>query len=58
MVVVVHQDNDEIKDLKDIKGKKSSQTPNANHAIFAEDNGVELVAVTSMAESFELIAQK
>lgn len=58
MVIVTHKDNNEIKDLADIKGKKSAQTPNANHAIFAEDNGAEIVAVTSMAESFELLSQK
>lgn len=57
-VLIVHEDNNEIKSFADMKGKKSAQTLTSNHGELAKENGAELVGVEGFVQSVELIGQK
>ena len=56
-MLVVRNDNDEIKTLADIKGRKAAQTLSSNYGERARQEGAEIVPVDGMAQSLMLIEQ-
>lgn len=56
-MLVVKADNDSIKTISDIKGKKAAQTLTSNYGERAKQEGAEIVPVDGMAQSMMLIAQ-
>lgn len=56
-MLVVKADNDSIKTINDIKGKKAAQTLTSNYGERAKQEGAEIVPVDGMAQSMMLIAQ-
>lgn len=56
-VVAVRDDNTNIKQPEDIKGKKSAQTITSNFARDAESLGAEVVATNDLMSSIELVEQ-
>ena len=57
-MLVVAADNDSIKDVTDIKGRKVAQSLNSNYGEIATENGAEVVPVEGMAQALTLIQQK
>ncbi|MFD1883926.1 amino acid ABC transporter substrate-binding protein [Paenibacillus wenxiniae] len=55
-VLVVRQDNNDIKSFADLKGKKSAQSLTSNFGKIAEQNGAELVSVDGFPQAVELLA--
>ena len=56
-MLVVRNDNDSIKTIGDIKGKKAAQTLSSNYGERARQEGAEIVPVDGMAQSLLLIEQ-
>ncbi|MFC7440911.1 transporter substrate-binding domain-containing protein [Laceyella putida] len=56
--IVVHQDNQDIKSIKDVKGKKAGQTPTSNYGQMAKDAGAELIAYDDMMGAMKDVAAK
>ncbi|GGE26192.1 L-cystine-binding protein TcyA [Marinithermofilum abyssi] len=56
--IVVHKDNNQIKGLKDVKGKRAAQTPTSNYGKMAKQAGAELVAYEDMMTSLRDVAAK
>ncbi|MFF5993521.1 transporter substrate-binding domain-containing protein [Lysinibacillus sp. KU-BSD001] len=56
-VLAVHSDNTEIQQIEDLKGKKAAQTITSNFAKDAESLGAEIVAVTDLTSSIQLVEQ-
>ncbi len=57
-VLVVNQDNNEIKTFEDLKGKKSGQALTSNFAEVAKSFGAEIIQVDGFNQSIDLLASK
>jgi L-cystine transport system substrate-binding protein len=57
-VLVVHEENEEIKAFEDIKGKKSGQSMTSNYADIARKFEAEIVGVEGFNQAIELITSK
>ena len=56
-VLIVKEDNSDIKDFKDLKGKKAAQSLTSNFADIAKSNGAELVGTDGFDQSIALVTQ-
>jgi L-cystine transport system substrate-binding protein len=56
--IVVHQDNQDIKSIEDVKGKKAGQTPTSNYGQMARDAGANLIAYEDMMGAMKDVAAK
>ncbi|MBR6323032.1 MAG: transporter substrate-binding domain-containing protein [Lachnospiraceae bacterium] len=56
-VLIVMEDNDEIKSLEDLKGKKTANTISSQYAKIAQEAGAEVTPVGNILETFELLSQ-
>ncbi|GAA5345085.1 transporter substrate-binding domain-containing protein [Planifilum fimeticola] len=56
--IVVHEDNDTIKGIEDLKGKRAGQTPTSNYGKMAKEAGAEIVAYEDMMSSMRDLAAK
>ena len=56
-VLVVSADNEEIHDLDDLKGKKTSNSPNSTYADMAEEVGATVVYVDTLGETMMMLEQ-
>ena len=54
-VVMVKEDNDDIKSIEDLKGKKTANTISSTYAALAEEYGAEVTGVDSLTETIELL---
>lgn len=57
-VLIVHNDNTDIKSFDDLKGKKSGQTLTSNFGELAKSLGAELVQVDGFNQSVDLLTSK
>ena len=57
MVMVVRDDNEDIKTLEDLKGRKTANSPNSTYATVAQNNGAEVTYVDTLGETMELLTQ-
>ncbi|MBW5449033.1 transporter substrate-binding domain-containing protein [Cohnella sp. CFH 77786] len=57
-VLIVHQDNNEIKKLSDLKGKKAGQSLTSNLTDIAKANGAEIVQTEGFNQAIELLLSK
>ena len=57
MVLVVRDDNADIKTLEDLKEKKTANSPNSTYAMRAEAMGAEVVYVDTLGETMEMLQQ-
>jgi len=55
-VLIVRDDNTDIKTFADLKGKKSAQSLTSNFGKIAEQNGAELVAADGFPQAVQLLA--
>lgn len=55
-VLIVGQDNADLKSFADLKGKKSAQSLTSNFGKIATENGAELVSVDGFPQAIELLA--
>ena len=55
MSLVVAEGNEEIKTLEDLKGKKTSNSPNSTYAMRAEEAGAEVVYVDTLGETMSML---
>ena len=56
--LVVHQDNQTIRSVEDIKGKKAGQTPTSNYGKMAEEHGAQIIAYEDMMGAMQDVAAK
>ena len=56
-VLVVAADNEEIKTVEDLKGKKTANSASSTYAALAEEYGAELVPVDTLGETVDLLQQ-
>jgi L-cystine transport system substrate-binding protein len=54
-VLIVGQNNDDIKKFSDLKGKKSGQSLTSNLSDIARENGAEIVAVEGFNQAIDLL---
>lgn len=54
-VLIVSEDNNEIKSFEDLQGKKSAQTVTSNWAATAESYGATIVGTDGFSQSIELV---
>jgi cystine transport system substrate-binding protein len=54
-VVMVKEDNDEIKSMEDLKGKKTANTISSTYAALAEQYGAEVTGVDDLTETIQLL---
>ncbi|MFC5470952.1 amino acid ABC transporter substrate-binding protein [Cohnella suwonensis] len=57
-VLLVREDNDEIKKLADLKGKKSAQSLTSNLTDIAKANGAEIVGTEGFNQAIDLLLSK
>jgi len=57
-VLIVRDDNEDIKNFKDLKGKKSAQSLTSNLGEIAKKNGAEIVQSDSFNQAIDLLASK
>ena len=57
MVLVVRADNEDIKSLDDLKGKKTANSPNSTYAMRSEAAGAEVIYVDTLGETMEMLQQ-
>ena len=57
MVMVVRDDNEDIRTLADLKGRKTANSPNSTYATVAQNNGAEVTYVDTLGETMELLTQ-
>lgn len=57
-VLIVHEDNNEIKSFEDLNGKKSGQTLTSNLGEIATSYGAELEAVDGFNQAIDLLTSK
>ncbi|QIC05900.1 amino acid ABC transporter substrate-binding protein [Brevibacillus sp. 7WMA2] len=57
-VLIVNEDNNEIKTFADLKGKKSAQTLTSNLTDLARENGAEIVQSEGFNQAIELLLSK
>ena len=56
-VMVVAGDNEDIKTVEDLKGKKTANSPSSTYAQIAEDQGATVTYVSTLGETIELLIQ-
>jgi cystine transport system substrate-binding protein len=56
--IVVHKDNQEIKGIEQVKGKRAGQTPTSNFGKMAKDAGATIVAYEDMMSAMKDVAAK
>ena len=56
-VLVVAADNEEIKTVEDLKGKKTANSASSTYAALAVEYGAELVPVDTLGETVDLLVQ-
>lgn len=56
--IVVSQDNQTIKGINDVKGKKAGQTPTSNYGRMAQDAGAEIISYEDMMSAMRDVAAK
>ena len=56
-VVVVAEDNEEIKSVDDLKGKKTANSASSTYAALAEEYGATLVPVDTLGETMDMLQQ-
>ena len=56
-VLVVREDNDEIKSFEDLKGKKTANTASSTYAALAEEYGATVTGVDALADTLQLVLQ-
>ena len=54
-VLIVRDNNEEIKGFADLKGKKAAQSLTSNYGKMAEENGAELVGTDGFDQSIQLV---
>ena len=54
-VLVVRKDNEEIKTLEDLQGKKTSNSPNSTYALKAEEMGATVDYVDTLGETMMMV---
>jgi L-cystine transport system substrate-binding protein len=57
-VLIVNQDNTDIKKFSNLKGKKAGQTLTSNLATLARENGAEIVQIDGFNQSLDLLTSK
>ncbi len=57
IVLVVRGDNDSIQSFEDLKGKKTSTSPNSTYAERAEDLGASVTYVDTLGETIAMVLQ-
>lgn len=57
-VLITHKDNTDIKDWKDMNGKKSAQSLTSNLTDIAKKNGAEIVATEGFNQAIDLLVSK
>jgi cystine transport system substrate-binding protein len=57
-VLLVHEDNNEITKLADLKGKKSAQSLTSNLTDIAKENGAEVVGTDGFNQAIDLLLTK
>ncbi|TJY38562.1 amino acid ABC transporter substrate-binding protein [Cohnella pontilimi] len=57
-VLIVHQDNNDIKQLSDLKGKKAGQSLTSNLTDIAKSNGAKIVQTDGFNQAIELLLSK
>lgn len=57
-VLIVNEDNNDIKSFEDLNGKKSAQSMTSNYADIAKSFGAEIVGVEGFNQAIELLATK
>jgi cystine transport system substrate-binding protein len=57
-VLIIHEDNDDVKSFEDIEGKKAAQSMTSNYGALAKEYGAEIVSVDGFNQSIELILSK
>ena len=57
-VLIVHEDNEEIKQLADLNGKKSGQSLTSNLTDIAKGNGAEIVQTDGFNQAIDLLLSK
>lgn len=56
-VLIVNENNNDIHDFADLKGKKSAHTLTSNYAQVARENGAEVVGTDGFDQSIALVSQ-
>ena len=56
-VIVVRKDNEDIHSLEDLKGKKTSNSPNSTYAMKAEEYGATVDYVDTLGETMMMLEQ-
>ena len=56
-VLVVAEDNEEIKTVDDLKGKKTANSASSTYAALAEEYGATLVPVDTLGETMDMLVQ-
>ncbi|MFC4078284.1 amino acid ABC transporter substrate-binding protein [Salinithrix halophila] len=56
--IVVHKDNNDIKGIGDVKGKRAAQTPTSNYGEMAQKAGAEIVSYEDMMTAMQDVAAK
>ncbi|MDM5296925.1 cystine ABC transporter substrate-binding lipoprotein TcyA [Bacillus pumilus] len=56
-IVVTKSDNNDIKELSDVKGKKAAQSLTSNYNKLATDAGAKIEGIEGLAQSIQLIQQ-
>ena len=54
-VLVVRKDNEDIKSLEDLKGRKTSNSPNSTYALKAEEMGATVEYVDTLGETMMMV---
>ena len=57
-VLIVHEDNEDIKTFADLKGKKAGQSLTSNLTDIARENGAEIVATEGFNQAIDLLLSK
>jgi cystine transport system substrate-binding protein len=57
-VLIVHQDNNDIKSFADLKGKKSAQSLTSNLTEIAKSNGAEIIGTEGFNQAIDLLLSK
>ncbi|WP_374018254.1 amino acid ABC transporter substrate-binding protein [Paenibacillus thiaminolyticus] len=57
-VLIVHEDNQDVKAFADIQGKKAGQTLTSNLTGLARENGADIVQTDSFNQAIELLVSK
>ena len=57
MVLVVRDDNEDIRSMEDLKGRKTANSPSSTYATRAEEAGAEVVYVDTLGETMEMLQQ-